>query len=80
MKALGAHIVKTSDFPDHYVWSAYEIKALLDEAKTLNARAVTTAKDAVRIPQSLRDQIIVCDVEISFSDDTALDKQLALTP
>ncbi len=78
VKTLGAEIVKTSDFPDHYVWSAYEIRALLDEAKTLNARAVTTAKDAVRIPQSLRDQIIICDVEISFSDETALDKQLRL--
>lgn len=78
VKALGAEIVKTTDFPDHYVWSTYEIRALLDEAKTLNARAVTTAKDAVRIPPSLRDQIIICDVEISFSDETALDKQLRL--
>jgi tetraacyldisaccharide-1-P 4'-kinase len=33
---------------------------------------ITTAKDAVRIPQSLRDNIAVCDVEIIFQDADAL--------
>lgn len=72
VKALGAKIVKTVDFPDHYVWSAYEIRKLLDDAKSLNARCITTAKDAVRIPQSLRDQIIICDVEISIAEPDVL--------
>lgn len=76
VRALGANIIKTADFPDHYVWSTYEIRKLLDEAKTLNALAVTTAKDAVRIPQSLREAITICDVEMSLHDDMLLDKQL----
>ena len=76
LKSQRANIIKTVDFPDHYVWSTFEIRKLLDEAKTLNATLVTTAKDAVRIPPSLRDNIIICDVDINFADDVTLQNQL----
>jgi tetraacyldisaccharide 4'-kinase len=72
LAALGATVLKTVDFPDHYVWSTVEIKQLLAQAKTLNAIPVTTAKDAVRIPKSLLDEITICDVKIDFSDETEL--------
>ncbi|NDE90320.1 MAG: tetraacyldisaccharide 4'-kinase [Alphaproteobacteria bacterium] len=73
VRELGANIIKTADFPDHYVWSAFEIEMLLNEAKTLSALPVTTAKDAMRIPQSLGDQIAICDVAITL-DEIALQK------
>lgn len=76
LTAQRVNVIKTVDFPDHYAWSTFEIRKLLEEAETLNAKLVTTAKDAVRIPQSLRDQIIICDVELKFSDDAALQNQL----
>lgn len=76
LRASGANVLKTVDFPDHYVWSTYEIRKLLDEAKALNATPVTTAKDAVRIPQSLREEILICDVAIEFADTGALEYQL----
>ena len=81
LAAQGATIIKTANFPDHYVWSTFEIRGLLDEANALNAILVTTAKDAVRIPQSLREDIIICDVELQFADVAALQAQLcALKP
>ncbi len=76
LRASGANVVKTTDFPDHYVWSTYEIRKLLDEAKALNATPVTTAKDAVRIPPSLRGSILICDVDIQFADSAGLENQV----
>jgi tetraacyldisaccharide 4'-kinase len=76
VKSLGAIILKTVDFPDQYARSTYEIRGLLDNAKALNARCVTTAKDAVRIPASLRGDIIICDVEISMADNLQIETLL----
>jgi tetraacyldisaccharide 4'-kinase len=69
--ALGADIKATRDFPDHYVWSTYEIEQLLQQAEKMNALPVTTAKDAVRIPESLHPRLAICDVQLRWQDEAA---------
>jgi tetraacyldisaccharide 4'-kinase len=76
LAATGADIKLTRDFPDHYVWSTYEIEELLQQAEKLNALPVTTAKDAVRIPESLLPRIAICDVKLEWKDEAALGKLL----
>lgn len=76
VKALGGNIVKTLDFPDHYVWTVHELEQILAEAKALNALPVTTVKDAMRIPKSLLNNFAICDVALSFENERALEKLL----
>lgn len=51
------NVVATRAFPDHYQYTKRDIQALLDLAREKNARLVTTEKDWVRLPESVRDEI-----------------------
>jgi tetraacyldisaccharide 4'-kinase len=72
LRALGAVLVGTRAFPDHHPFHAKEIESLLQGAEHAGARLVTTAKDIVRVPPSMRDGIEVLEVEIRWSDPAAL--------
>lgn len=69
---LGAILVKTVDFPDHYLWSHPQILALLRQAESLDATAITTAKDAARIPKDLQAQLWIADVALVWQHEAAL--------
>ena len=69
----GAEIVQRRSFPDHHSFSERELAALLTRANREDLLAVTTAKDAVRIPAALRVKIQVADVSIRWSDPQAID-------
>ncbi len=66
---IGADIQGFQSFPDHHPYSADELSLLLDEAKAADALAVTTAKDAMRLPTSTRDEFAVVEVEAVFDDE-----------
>lgn len=72
LEAAGADIAARLGFADHYVYSAADIDALAQQAVTLKAHAVTTAKDWVRLPQSARAFATVWPVEAQFDDSDAL--------
>jgi tetraacyldisaccharide 4'-kinase len=74
VRALGADLVGTRQFPDHHPFRAAEIDALRRDAERAGARLVTTAKDIVRVPPALRAGIEILEVEIRWPDPEALDR------
>jgi tetraacyldisaccharide 4'-kinase len=55
LSALGAEVVQARAFADHHAYSREELKRLAGEASRLGAQCITTAKDAVRLPQGALD-------------------------
>lgn len=75
--AVGATIVAEEPFSDHHPFTDQEILDVIDEARTLGAVPVTTAKDWVRIPQALRSQVRVVAITLDWRDPSQLDRLLA---
>ncbi|MFP6747041.1 MAG: tetraacyldisaccharide 4'-kinase [Alphaproteobacteria bacterium] len=73
VRELGAELVGQQAFPDHHVFREDEIWELLERARAQDAIAVTTAKDAVRLPPGARAMVTVIDVTLEFDHDAALD-------
>ena len=59
---LGGNVVARRDFPDHHRFSEAEARQLLQTARRLDARPVTTRKDALRLaaapPSSARGRLL----------------------
>jgi tetraacyldisaccharide 4'-kinase len=72
MRELGAELVGQQAFADHHAYGEDEIWALVEGARELDAIAVTTAKDAVRLPPGARDMVTVIDVTLMFDREDAL--------
>ena len=68
LAAIGAEVVAFHSFPDHHRWHRDEIMALVENAVALNARPVTTAKDAVRLPPEARAMIDVVAVDLILDE------------
>lgn len=77
LRAIGCDVVAEHAFPDHHAFDTDVVMRLVDEAKALKARLVTTAKDAVRLPESARTLIDVLPVHLLFDDPLAADRLLA---
>ncbi|MDP6688064.1 MAG: tetraacyldisaccharide 4'-kinase [Alphaproteobacteria bacterium] len=76
VRELGAELVEQQAFPDHHPYGEDEIWQLVDLAQSLDARAVTTAKDAVRLPPEARAMVTVIDVALEFDSPDDLDDLL----
>ncbi len=74
--AAGAVLAGTRDFPDHHRFRAGELRGVLAEAARLGAVAVTTPKDAVRLPAAVRAAVAVLDVALVWEDEAALEALL----
>lgn len=77
LRAAGVVLAETVRFADHHRYTAGEVRRLLTRAEALDALAVTTPKDAVRLPPDLRPRIRVIDVRLEWNDRAALDALLA---
>ena len=67
LEELGAEVIVTESFPDHYYFKPDEINALLSYAKSEDALLVTTEKDMVRIKKIIEDDTIVfLEVDVRF--------------
>ena len=77
LRAIGCDVVAEHAFPDHHKFDPDMVMRLVDEAKAKNARPVTTAKDAMRLPDSARALIDVLPVHLLFDDPAAADRLLA---
>lgn len=74
--AAGADLAGSRSFPDHHVFSPYEIGQLRAAAAAHGARPITTAKDAVRLPVEMRAQVDVLGVRLMWRDEAALERLL----
>ncbi|MBV8525269.1 MAG: tetraacyldisaccharide 4'-kinase [Acetobacteraceae bacterium] len=73
----GAEVATAISFPDHHRFRAREIDEVLRHAETLRAVPVTTRKDAMRLPPSVREAVRVADVQIAWEDEAKLDQMLS---
>lgn len=73
VRELGAEVVGLQAFPDHHPYGEDEIWKLVERARDLDAIAVTTAKDAVRLPPGARDMVTVIHVALAFDEPAELD-------
>jgi tetraacyldisaccharide 4'-kinase len=62
----GCDLKDMHDFPDHHVFAPDEIGAILEQAAALGATAMTTAKDAVRLPVDARNLVEVFHVALEW--------------
>jgi tetraacyldisaccharide 4'-kinase len=76
LRQAGAILAATRPFPDHHAYTAREQNELLREARDLNAVPVTTPKDAVRLPQAIREQITVVGVGLKWREPGRIDQLL----
>ncbi|SDF78596.1 tetraacyldisaccharide 4'-kinase [Thalassobaculum litoreum] len=77
LTGLGAEIVGFRAFDDHHPYRPLEVMELVERAVAENAIAVTTAKDAVRLPAEARAMVTVVDVSLAWRDPAAARAVLA---
>lgn len=72
LRSLGAEIVETVSFPDHYDYRSGDMKNLSDKALRHKATLVTTAKDAVRLAPEWRSLVTVVDITLEIEEPERL--------
>jgi tetraacyldisaccharide 4'-kinase len=72
----GVSVVARRPFPDHYAYTMREIQDIVETAARLGATAVTTPKDAVRLPPALLGQVRVVGVRLVWDDAVAIERLL----
>jgi tetraacyldisaccharide 4'-kinase len=76
LRAIGADLVGFQAFPDHHDYREDEIMAVIEAAVAEDARAVTTAKDAVRLPVIAREMVDIVDIDLQLDDVDAFRQRL----
>jgi tetraacyldisaccharide 4'-kinase len=76
LREAGAELVAERAFPDHHPYAAAELATLAADAARLGAVAVTTAKDAARLPQAARQELLVADVALHWRAPAAIEALL----
>jgi tetraacyldisaccharide 4'-kinase len=72
LRETGCALKAVHGFPDHHVFAAHEIGAILEQAAALGATAMTTAKDAARLPAEARALVEVFDVALEWDSPDAV--------
>jgi tetraacyldisaccharide 4'-kinase len=73
----GAEIAAAVPLDDHQPLSTALMQRLEAQANSLNAQLVTTEKDAIRLPDSYRTQVLTLPVRLHLQDWSALDAALS---
>ncbi len=76
LRGLGARVVASHPFADHYPYAPADIQPILDEAFQIGAVPVTTAKDAVRLPLDQRQQVNVLSVSVAWRNEAVVESLL----
>ncbi len=72
LRTLGYDVVRTHAFADHQPYSWVMAERLVREAESLNAIAITTDKDMVRLPADYRGLVVPFSIKLAFADDDRL--------
>ena len=72
----GVRVAGTLRFPDHHAFSEADLRRVLEQAARLDARPVTTPKDAVRLPAAWRGRVGIIGVSLAWEDPVAIDALL----
>jgi len=73
---IKASVVDAIAFADHHPYGTGEMETLINQARLLDARPVTTRKDWVRLPPVFQAQVQVIDIALDFLDGAILDSLL----
>ncbi len=65
----GLNILKDIEFPDHYKYKKKDLDKILNEAKNLNCKIITTEKDHYRLNNFFIDQIKFIKIELQIIDE-----------
>ena len=77
LRAEGVHLAATVALDDHQPLSTGLLMRLQAQAKSLNAQMVTTEKDAIRLPDIYRSQVLTLPVRLQLNDWSQLDAALS---
>ena len=80
LAAAGLVLAGRAGFADHHPWAPGELEALLEQAARLGAVAVTTAKDAARMPPALRARFHVAGVRLVWEQPAEVERLLDMVP
>ena len=77
LAAAGATVVRVQAFPDHYPYTDADLRLVLAAAEGQGAVAVTTPKDATRVPARFRDRVMIVGVRLVWADPAAIEAALS---
>lgn len=69
-------VVTTKSFADHHNYTHAELLSLCNQAKSLDAKAITTKKDWVKFPKFFKRRIDYLDIELEFADRDLIKNEL----
>ena len=64
LRGMGANLVATHAFADHQIYAPALIRRMISDARGRGAILVTTEKDAVRLPDALRREVLTVQVAL----------------
>jgi tetraacyldisaccharide 4'-kinase len=76
LQAGGVNVLEKLPFPDHHPFTEAELASIRNRARDLEAVPVTTQKDAVRIPATLRPQFTSVGVSLRWQTEPDLEAML----
>jgi tetraacyldisaccharide 4'-kinase len=79
LREAGVVLAGTQPSADHHRYTDRELHRLLEQAAQLDAALVTTPKDAVRLPDAIRQQVRVVGVTLEWEDPTSVETLLTRT-
>jgi tetraacyldisaccharide 4'-kinase len=72
LEQIGCDVRARHAFPDHHPYTFDEVSEILKKAEDAGATAVTTAKDAVRLPEGMSEKVRVVTMTYRWRDEEAL--------
>lgn len=79
LSTLHANLVECIPYPDHHSYHRKDFTFLTGLAQERNAKLITTAKDAVRLPHEMLDQVETLGINAKIFEEDAFNSLLQIT-